>query len=206
MLDEGAFDIEGTDPVTRRGDDVVGATDKTDTAVLVALHDIAAQIIASVAVPAPLLIAGEPEKRRILAIHGKNSRLLRPELLARLADDDHAVAGHGEARRAGPYRMNQTMMVADDHAELGLAIMVAYGRAEMSVEPPCNLWIERLAGTADAKDLALDRLNGIGAGCHQQPKGGGRSREVGDPIFPDDRDAVRGREAAAVEQGRVTER
>src|SRR5271165_1979436 len=89
------------------------------------------------------------------------------------------MARHRQAGRSWVRRMLQPMVVVDHHAELGLAVMVLYRRAERLFEPMDHLRIERLAGRRDDAQLALDRLRWLVPRRHKKTKSRRRAGEVG---------------------------
>ncbi|MNE00664.1 hypothetical protein D3C80_930800 [compost metagenome] len=66
------------------------------------------------------------------------------------------MAGHGETRSPHVHRVLQAVMVAQHHAQLGLAVMVVDGHAQVIGKPANHLGVERLAGTADHSQAILD--------------------------------------------------
>ena len=82
------------------------------------------------------------------------------------------------------HRMLQAMVIAQHHAQLGLAVVVVDGHAEVIGEPADHFRVKRLAGTADNTQLALDRLGELLAPGNQQAIGRGRTGEVGTYCWP----------------------
>ncbi|MNH40534.1 hypothetical protein D3C79_1018680 [compost metagenome] len=53
--------------------------------------------------------------------------------------------------------MLKAVVVAQHHAQLGLAVVVMNGHAQLIGEPADHLGVERFTGTADDPQAALDR-------------------------------------------------
>ncbi|MNH85483.1 hypothetical protein D3C73_379240 [compost metagenome] len=103
-------------------------------------------------------------------------------------------------------RVFQTMMVAQHHAQLGLAVMVVNDHAELIGKPADHFRVQRLAGAADNAQLALDRLGKLVAASNQQTISGRRTGEVGNAVFVDHPAGAFEGERAIVEGDRVPHR
>ncbi|MNQ87476.1 hypothetical protein D3C85_1027000 [compost metagenome] len=101
--------------------------------------------------------------------------------------------------------MLQGVVVAQHHAQLGLAVMVVDGAAEALGEPADHLRGQRLAGAADGTQVALDGGFHFVPGGQQQAVGGGRTGQVGDAVFADDAASALHGETAFVEGGSVAQ-
>ena len=207
MFDERALDLEGSDPVARRGDDVVGAPHEGDAAVGVGLDGVAAQVVvADEGRGRTLPVAGEPHQGRALPVEGEDARLPGSEFRAVGVEHDDPVARDGEAGGAEPDRVREGVVVADDHSELRLPVMIVNGGSEMIREPADDLGIERLARAADDPQLPLDRRRGRRPGGDEEAKGGRGAREVRDAEPLDGPVGLLDGEGAVVERRRAPHR
>ncbi len=103
--------------------------------------------------------------------------------------------------------MGQSVVVAQDHAEFGLAVMVVDGGAEMLGEPADDLRVQRLPGAADRPQAPLHALGRLRAGRDEQPVGRRRPRQVGDAELRDGVvGALDGKGPVVVERGRQAHR
>lgn len=97
-------------------------------------------------------------------------------------------------------------MVAQHHAQLGLAVVVVDGHAQFVGEPADHFRVERFARTADHPQAPLDRRGELMPGGDQQAVRRGRARQVGDAQFGDDPRAAFDAEGAIVEGGSMAQR
>ena len=125
------------------------------------------------------------------------------QLLMVVIQHHDAMPWRGKTRRADMHRMRQTMVIAQHHAQLGLAVMVVDGHAQVVGEPADHLRVQWLAGAADDAQLALDRTGELFATGNQQPIRRGRTGQVGDRVFIDDPAGAFQSERAIVEGNRV---
>ena len=202
MLDQGAFHVERADPVAGGGDDVVVAAHEADGAILVAFHGVAAEIvIAEEGFARRGRITVEPEQRRLASVHRQNPRFPGGQLLALVVHHHHPMAGHRHAGGAFADRVTQRVVVAQHHAQLGLAVVVVDGDAQFLGEPADHRRGERFAGTADGAQATAQRFHHRRAAGHHQAEGGGRAGQVGDAVFLDHPAGAFNGEAPGVEGG-----
>ena len=103
-------------------------------------------------------------------------------------------------------RVLQAMVIAQHHAQFGLAVMVVNDHAKVIGEPTDHFRVQRLAGAADDTQLAFDRLGELVAPGDQQAISRWRSGEVGDPVLVDHPAGAFQGERAIVEGDRVAHR
>ncbi|MNE18230.1 hypothetical protein D3C80_1112520 [compost metagenome] len=99
--------------------------------------------------------------------------------------------------------MLQRVVVAQHHAQFGLAVVVVDGAAQALGEPADHLGGQRLASAADGAQVALDGGFDLVTGGQQQAVGGGRTGQVGDAVLADDPAGALHGETAFVEGGGV---
>ncbi|MNF57605.1 hypothetical protein D3C84_391390 [compost metagenome] len=204
VLDQRALHVEGTDPIAAGGDHVIGTADEADAAVVVELDGIAAQVvIANEGLGGHAQVAGKPEQRRAPPIHRQHAGLAGWQLAALFVQHHHAVAGHGIAGGAKAYRMLQPMVIAQHHAQLGLAVVIVDGAAQALGKPADHLRGQRLAGTAHRAQLALEQGLHLVPGGQQQAIGGGRAGQVADAVLADHPAGALDTESSLVEGGGV---
>ncbi len=83
------------------------------------------------------------------------------------------------------HRVFQAVVIAQHHAQLGLAVVVVDGHPQVVGKPADHFRVQRLAGAADNTQLALDRARELLAAGNQQAIRGRRAGQVGDPVFID---------------------
>ncbi|MCY1177713.1 hypothetical protein D9M73_180320 [compost metagenome] len=186
MFDQRTFHVERADPVAGGGDHVIAATDEADAAVRVPLDGVATQVVvADKGLGRPAFVAGEPAHRRLAAVDGQDAGLANAEFLVFVIEDRNAVARRGKTGGAHVNRVFKAMVVAQHHAQLGLAVVVVDDHAEVVGEPADHFRVQRLAGAADDAQLALDRPGELIAAGNQQTVGRRGAREVGNPVLVD---------------------
>ncbi|MNM84595.1 hypothetical protein D3C81_966880 [compost metagenome] len=158
VFDQRTFHVERANPVAGGGDHVIAATDEADAAVRVPLDGVATQVIvADKGLGRPAFVAGEPAHRRLAAVDSQDARLPNAEFLVLVIQHHNAVARRGKTGGAHVNRVLQAVVVAQHHAQLGLAVVVVDDHAEVVGEPADHFRVQRLAGAADDAQLALDR-------------------------------------------------
>jgi len=111
-----------------------------------------------------------------------------------------ATAGPG---RAGPHGMAQPVVAADDHAQLGLAVVVHDCDAQALPDPAHDLGTQRLPGAAEGAELAAQpRQAAVG---DQQAEGGRRPGQVGEAVPPQRIQRAGGGKGAVMERGGLAE-
>ena len=204
VLDQCAFDIERADPVTRGSDHVVAATDEADAAVRVQLHRVAAQVVvADKGLGRRTVVAGEPAHRRLAAIDRQDPGLANGQFVVVVVQHHDAVARRSKTGGTDMHRMFEAVVVAQDHAQFGLAIMVVDHHAEVVGKPADHFRVQRFAGAADNAQLAFDATGEFVAAGNQQAVGGRRAGQVGDPVLVDHPAGAFQGKRAVVERDRV---
>ena len=146
MLEQRALDLERADPVRRREDHVVRATDEPEVALLVR-HAAVAGHVPAVAedrlgvvarIPVPREQRRRPAEQRDVALHARAADLRV------VVDHRDVVTGRREPHRA---RTNlHSRRVGDEQRVLGLAVPVVHRDPERVLEALDHLGVERLAG------------------------------------------------------------
>ena len=94
------------------------------------------------------------------------------------------------------------MVIAQHHADFGLAVMIVNDHAELFGEPTDDLWVERFASAADDTQLATYGVGELGPGVNQQAKGRRRAGQVVEPVLGDNpAGALRGERAVMEQRG-----
>jgi hypothetical protein len=96
-------------------------------------------------------------------------------------------------------------VVADDHADLGLTVVVVDRTVEVRLEPLYDFRIERLSGAADDAQPAPRPVGRVQPCRDQQAESRRCARQVSDPIFFDQAIRALGRERAVIERRRMAE-
>ena len=151
MLETDGLDLEGSDPVPRRDDHVVRATDVPEVAVLVLHRGILGVKPLAVEGLAPCLLVS-PVAERIVRIRARP----QTDLAARAALDGLLVvveelnvpARHRQAHRS--FADVEERIVGDERIRLGQAVEVEHGDAVVVAEPADRLRVQRLSRRADA--------------------------------------------------------
>ncbi|MCY1442900.1 hypothetical protein D9M71_592890 [compost metagenome] len=204
MFDQGALHVEGTDSIAGGGDHIIAATDETDAAIGIQFDRVTTEVVlADECLGHAALVAVEPAQRRLLAVHRKDARLPCRQFLVVFVQHHDAMAGHRKARRAHVHRVLQAMVVAQHHAQFGLAIMVVDGHAKVVGKPANHFGVKRLTGAADHPQATLD-AGGEGLPISDQKAvGSRRTGQVGDGVFLDDAASAFNAERAIEERGRM---
>ena len=182
VLDEDALELERADLVVGGLEDVVGATDVGEIAVLVARGDVTGVEVAARGCLGVALRIGEVsghQVRRVLCqIHAD---LALVGLLSGDRVDEHdRAAGKRPAHRAVFDRL--TGGVRDHCGHLGLTVPVADGEPPVGAHLGDDLGVERFARR---DGLAQPAGTGGEVGLDQHPPDSGRCAERGDPLGAD---------------------
>src|SRR5471030_1000201 len=207
VFDQRAFDVERADAVAGGGDHVVATADEADAAVRVPLDGVAAQVIvADEGLGRGAFVAVEPAHRRLGTVDGQNARLADAQFVVVVIKHHNPMARRSKTGGAHVDRVLQAVVVAQDHAELGLTVVVVDNHVEVVGEPADHFRVQRLAGAADDAQLAFDRTSEFVATGNQQTVSGRRAGQVGDVVFVDHPAGAFEGERAIVEGDRVPHR
>jgi len=190
-FEEGAFDLKGADEVTAGVDDIVGAADIPDVAILVAAGEVTGDVEVAAelfAVGLGALVVGAEhgapaffEAEVALAAGGNRLKFFVADMdLDTMAGEAHGTRLDGHSR-----------VVGDHHAAgLGLKPGVVDVAVEGLLTPGEDLGVERLADAVDALEAGEIGLGeGFGRLLHEHAEGGGgsvpdRDAVVGDELHP----------------------
>ncbi|VVO32446.1 hypothetical protein PS704_05122 [Pseudomonas fluorescens] len=89
------------------------------------------------------------------------------QFLVLVVQHHDTVAWRGKTGGAHVDGVLEAVVVAQDHAQLGLAIVVVNDYAEVIGEPADHFRVQRLAGAADDAQFALDRFRELVATGNQ---------------------------------------
>ena len=151
VLDEHALEFERTDPVVTRFEDVVGATDVGDVAVLVAAGDVAGVVATTGEGPlvqlvirtGPRVVAGHHADRTFGRARHADLTVVTDHIGDRV-DQLDSVPGNGATHRPGLHALSRR--VADLNGGLGLTEAVTDRQSPGAIDRLDHFGIERLAG------------------------------------------------------------
>ncbi len=182
VLQDRALDLEGTDPVARALDDVVGAALEPEIAVGVAPRQITAgQPPAPVRLTIPLRVV--PVAERVVALrirhHADVADHVRAHLAPLVVHHRHRCPRHRQAHGARLHLHPHRAQVADGQAELARTVLVHHGDAPVLAKEAHHLGVQRLA--AAARGSETDTAHFRGSPRHHRAQQRGRRGQVPHP-------------------------
>ena len=194
MLDQDAFELERADAIVGRFEDIVGAADIGQVAVVVDRSDVAGAIDRAVH-RADAAVVG------LIALHQSGRPRLQHQadlafllLFAVHIEQCHPIARQRPAHRARLHGLARR--IADERRGFGLAVTVADGDAPRRLDPFDDFRIERLAG---ADQFAHGHLPGAQILLDQHAPHRRRRAERGDAAARDGVEQPLGVEAALID-------
>ncbi len=93
-----------------------------------------------------LPVACEPVERRPLAVDGELAGLTGVDLMKMLVEQDNAEPGEWSPHRAWMTGRLHSVIIAHNHPQFGLPILVIDGASYVFLKPADDLGVERLSG------------------------------------------------------------